>query len=587
MKPFADFTFFGLLLYVAIPAIILGLFGRANKGWAFIATLAFLCLQFYDTIDVRPGVPVREIWIALGFAAWQWSLAAGFLRLKFRGAFTTVLILAILPLAVAKYLPQIAPHTEFGFFGISYVTFRALDVVFSIRDRVVTAVPPCTYFAFLFFFPTVSSGPIDRFRRFSQDWQRQRNRDEFLNDLDTAVQRLFRGFLYKFIIAALIEKHFLAPFSTGGAAHIVGYMYAYTFYLFFDFAGYSAFAISVSYLLGIHTPENFNKPFLAPNIRDFWNRWHISLSFWFRDHIYMRFLLAAAKGKWFKNKHTASYVGLFLTFGLMGLWHGTEWYYLLYGVYHATLLSGYDWFARWNKTRNWLTGGWGWNVVNILLTFHAIALGLLLFSGRLAPRSLPAHEEAVDKLSCLEISGYVWDRQKPNTPAVLDIAMDGKTIGRVTANELRDDLVDRGMGTGHYGFHFVLPPSVRDGNEHWVMPVIVGPPPTMFTGPDFLQPYIVHCDAEKKAAATPRPPRRHPSQSAATVPPKATRHRHLRHPGTSHTFRCSSPQSSCSRAYPLVPAVPRLAVCARACGAGAASCSRSCAGRPWATCSAG
>jgi membrane protein involved in D-alanine export len=497
VKPFADFTFFGLLLYVAIPAIILGLFGRANKLWAFIATLAFLGLQFYDSIEVRPGIHVREIWIVLGYAAWQWGIAAGLLRYKFKGVFTTALVLAILPLAVAKYLPDVSPRTEFGFFGISYVSFRALDVIFSIRDRVIKALPPLTYFAFLFFFPTVSSGPIDRFRRFSQDWERRRNRDEFLNDLDTAVQRLFRGFLYKFIIAALIEKHFLEPFSTGGGAHFVGYMYAYTFYLFFDFAGYSAFAISVSYLLGIHTPENFNKPFLSANIRDFWNRWHISLSFWFRDHIYMRFLLAAAKGKWFKSKHTASYIGLYLTFGIMGLWHGTEWYYLLYGIYHATLLSGYDWFARWNKTRHWLTGGWGWNVVNILLTFHSIAFGLLLFSGRFVPPKLPDHEYMVDKLDCFQISGYIWDQSKPNTPAVVDIAMDGKTIGTVKADELREDLLDRGMGTGHYGFHFLLPPSVRDGREHWVMPVIMGPPIKVFTGPDFGLPYIVHCEAGK------------------------------------------------------------------------------------------
>jgi len=505
VKPFADFTFFGLLLYIAIPAILLGLFGRCNARFTIVAILAFIGLQFSEYLAVRPGLYLREIWIVLGYAAWQWALAAAFLRWKPRGAFSGALILAILPLAVAKYLPQIAPGTAFGFFGISYVTFRALDVVFSIRDRVVKEVPPVTYFAFLFFFPTVSSGPIDRFRRFSQDWQRSRSRDEFLNDLDTAVQRLFRGFLYKFIIAALIEKYFVDRFSTGGAAHIVGYMYAYTFYLFFDFAGYSAFAISISYLLGIHTPENFNKPFLAPNIRDFWNRWHISLSFWFRDHIYMRFLLAAAKGKWFKNKHTASYVGLFLTFGLMGLWHGTDWYYLLYGVYHATLLSGYDWFARWNKTRNYLTGGRGWEIVNILLTFHSIALGLLLFSGRLAPKPLPDREEVVEKLTCQEISGYIWNQKTPNTPATLDISMDGHIIGRVIANEMRDDLLDRGYGTGKYGFHLALPPAARDGHEHWVVPVIVATPPRMISGPDIPdQPYIVHCPAPE-ATETPPP----------------------------------------------------------------------------------
>lgn len=521
MNPFADFTYFGLLLYVAIPAIILGLFGRANSRWALIATLAFCAMQFQKSHEVWQGQRVQEIWIALGYLVWQWAVAAGFLRFKGRGAFSTALVLCILPLCVAKYVPQFAPHTEIGFFGISYVTFRALDVVFSIKDNVIKALPPLTYTAYLFFFPTVSSGPIDRFRRFSQDWQRRRSRDEFLNDLDVAVQRLFRGFLYKFIIAALIEKHFIDRFSVGGAAHVVGYMYAYTFYLFFDFAGYSAFAIAVSYMLGIHTPENFNKPFLAPNIRDFWNRWHISLSFWFRDHIYMRFLLAAAKGKWFKNKHTASYVGLFLTFGLMGLWHGTEWYYLLYGVYHASLLSGYDWFARWNKTRNWFDGPfWKWG--NPVLTFHAIALGLLLFSGRLAPKPLPEREEVVEKLTCKEISGYIWNKKTQNTPVTVDISMDGHIIGRVIANEYREDLAERGMGTGHYGFHLALPAAARDGHEHWVVPVVVGTPSRMISGPDIPdQPYIVHCPTpemkqtnKSEEPATPAP--------APAPPPAAT-----------------------------------------------------------------
>ena len=501
MTPYSDFTYFGLLLYAVIPTILLGLFGRANSRWALVVSIAFLVLQFDTPLAVRPGKELLEIWIVFGYAVYQWALAAAFLRLKIRqGLFPVALVLAILPLAVAKWLPHIAPHTAFGFFGISYVSFRALDVIFSIRDKVVTALPPVTYFAFLFFFPTVSSGPIDRFRRFSQDWQRRRNRAEFLDDLDVAVQRLFRGFLYKFIIAALIRTHWMDPVAQGGGTNVISYMYAYTFYLFFDFAGYSAFAISLSHLLGVRTPENFHRPFLAPNIRDFWNRWHISLSFWFRDHIYMRFLLAAAKGKWFKNKHTASYVGLFLTFGLMGVWHGTEWYYLLYGVYHAALLSGYDWFARWNKTRHWLSGGKGWEVVNILLTFHAVAFGLLLFSGRFVAPAVPERDEAVETLTCFEISGYVWDRNTGKEPAQVDISMDGQIIGRVTANEPREDLLEKGYGDGRHGFRFKLPPSARDGREHWVVPVVVVGTPREIPGP-----YIIKCPSAEEPAAPPPP----------------------------------------------------------------------------------
>lgn len=90
------------------------------------------------------------------------------------------------------------------------------------------------------------------------------------------------------------------------------------------FAGYSAFVIGISYMMGIKTPENFNKPFLSRNIKDFWNRWHMSLSFWFRDFIYMRFVFFATKKKLIKNRYTISYIGAFLNFFIMGIWHIKE-----------------------------------------------------------------------------------------------------------------------------------------------------------------------------------------------------------------------------------------------------------------------
>ena len=385
MAPYADFTYFGLLLYIVIPTIVLGLFGWANARWALFATVIVCIVQFTDDLTVWPGAHLREAWVVLGYAIWQAVVALALLRWKSRPAFRIAFALALLPLVIAKYLPHIAPGSELGFAGISYVTFRALDVIFSINDGVIKTLSPVQYIAFLFFFPTISSGPIDRYRRFTQDWQRQRNRAEFLNDLDVAVEKIFRGFLYKFLIAALIRTYWVDRVEHGGALHVISYIYGYTLYLFFDFAGYSAFAIGFSYLFGIRSPENFHLPFLAKNIRDFWNRWHISLSFWFRDHVYMRFLLTAAKGKWFKGKHTANYLGLFLTFGLMGIWHGTEMHYLIYGIYHAALLSGYDWFARWNKQSKVWGDGPGWRVGNIILTIHVIAFGLLIFSGRLSP----------------------------------------------------------------------------------------------------------------------------------------------------------------------------------------------------------
>ena len=205
-------------------------------------------------------------------------------------------VLTLLALVGARFLPLAVPGAQLGFLGISYVTFRSLDVIFGIRDRLIVSLPADEFFAFLFFFPAISSGPIDRYRRFSRDWNRPRLAAEFWKDLDGAVHRIFTGFLYKFLLAASIKTYWIDGLGTGGLWNTLSYMYGYSLYLYFDFAGYSAFAVGVSFVLGIHTPENFNRPFLAGNIKDFWNRWHISLSTWLRDHVYMRFMLAAARG---------------------------------------------------------------------------------------------------------------------------------------------------------------------------------------------------------------------------------------------------------------------------------------------------
>ncbi|MEQ1852904.1 MAG: D-alanyl-lipoteichoic acid biosynthesis protein DltB, partial [Chthoniobacteraceae bacterium] len=370
----------------------------------------------------------------------------------------------------SKLMPFFSTEGAFGFLGISYVTFRALEVIFSIRDGVVKSLSPGQLFAFLFFLPTVSSGPIDRYRRFGPDWAKERSRAEFLDDLDFAIQRVMRGFLYKFIIAALIDHQLRVPLlKVPGFAGDAGYMYVYTLYLFFDFAGYSAFAVGVSRFLGIRTPENFSLPFLARNIRDFWSRWHMSLSFWFRDHVHMRFQLAAMKGKWFKGKHTASYLGLFLTFGLMGVWHGLAPHYIVYGLYHAVLTSGYDWFARWNKQAKWWPDGPWWRALNIGLTFHAVAFGMLIFSGRLTPPPPPPPmEEAWEEADYRAVSGYVWVREKAASPITVDVYADYVWVAKAACNETRPDLRERGYGDGAIGFRAELPAWLRDGHPHMI-----------------------------------------------------------------------------------------------------------------------
>ena len=388
MIPYGDLLYFGVLFVPLVIMLAIGLSGRMSSRWILLATLAMLAVQYWGVGDAEARAAVRPIWIVAGFAALQLVVARLFLRVralqKSGPAFYAAVVVSLLPLAIAKWVPLIDPGTVFGFLGISYVTFRALDVVFGIHDGVIKSLSLGPYIAYLFFFPTVSAGPIDRYRRFVADYDRGRSRGEFVHDLDEGIHRIFRGMLYKFILAALIKQYWMDPASDGeGLGSVMSYMYAYSLYLFFDFAGYSAFAIGFSYLFGIRTPENFNRPFLAPNIADFWNRWHMTLSFWFRDHVYMRFLLAAMKNRWLPNKHVASYVAFFVSFGLMGLWHGTAAHFLLYGAYHALLLSAHSILSRWGKQRAWWGRGMLWKPVSIFVTFNFVCAGFLIFSGRL------------------------------------------------------------------------------------------------------------------------------------------------------------------------------------------------------------
>ena len=388
MTPYADLLYFGILLYPAVIAGVLGLAGRLSWRWVLLINAAMLVVQYSGTTHtVHP--PTATLGVVAGYGVYQWCLARAFLSLRRRRSspirFRIVLALVLLPLLAVKLLPLNMGGSAVAFVGISYATFRCLDVIFCIQDGLIASLSPASYFAFLLFFPTVSAGPLDRYKRFLADFTHRRTRAEFLADLDGAVDRIFRGLLYKFILAALVKQYWLDPVSQEtGVLSIGAYMYAYAFYLFFDFAGYSAFAIGCGYLLGIHTPENFDRPFLARNIVDFWNRWHISLSTWFRDHVYMRFIMAGMRDRWFANKVLLSCLGFYVSFVLMGMWHGLAVRYLVYGLYHGTLMAGYTVLThRRKRTVAAPPPRRSQTFASTVVTFHLVCFGLLIFSGRL------------------------------------------------------------------------------------------------------------------------------------------------------------------------------------------------------------
>ena len=389
MLPYTDLPYFLVILAVALPALLLGAAGRSRSGW-LLAAAALMAVVHHGPRSVPlAGHGVSELALVLSYGVFQLALAFGFARFRARRRSPRVFALAVAaslaPLFAVKLGSLLRPDSLVGFIGISYVTFRAVDALIHVHDGLTPALRPAAYLAYLFFPATVSSGPIDRYRRFVADFETTPSRDDFLERLDFGVGRLFQGLLYKFVFAGLVQEFLVAPFEAAhGVLGVLAYMYAYSAYLFFDFAGYSAIAVGISRLFGVRSPENFDRPYLATNITDFWNRWHISLSTWFRDHVYMRFVIAATRGRWFGgNRYWASAVGFLITFLLMGAWHGLEPRYLVYGGYHAALLIAHQSIGRWTRGRPQLAASRAWRWLGIAVTLNAVCFGFLIFSGRL------------------------------------------------------------------------------------------------------------------------------------------------------------------------------------------------------------
>ncbi len=384
MTAYGSFYFFAIVGILLIPTIIAGLKGKMLRKYNAVLTLVMLAIIFSDK-------PKQAIMLA-AFIIWQYALIKGYLILRKQKnstfTFCIAVILSILPLILAKVAP-FAPELKFiVFLGMSYVTFRAVQMVFEVRDGLIKELSFFNFWEFVLFFPAISTGPIDRYRRFQKDIQKPPSAEEYQNLLYTGLNRIFQGFLYKFIIAYLIKQYFMDPAFAQQDTILSNmiYMYSYSLYLFFDFAGYSSFVIGVSYMMGIKTPENFNKPFISRNIKDFWNRWHMSLSFWFRDFIYMRFVFFATKKKLIKNRYTISYIGAFLNFFIMGIWHITGehvYQYIIYGLYHAALFILFDIFERKNKKHKFWPNNKFTHVLAIVITFHVVCFGFLIFSGHL------------------------------------------------------------------------------------------------------------------------------------------------------------------------------------------------------------
>ena len=383
MIPFSGTGFFYVMGVLLIPAVVLGLAGKQIKHfYGLFFTVAMLGFVFFQN---------GQLLKLLIFYVWQTSLCFAFFRLKKKSKWKSRLavFLALCPLAAVKICELIPSNNIVQLLGVSYMTFRAMQIILDVGDGKIKELRLFDFSYFLLFFPSVASGPIDRFRRFSDDLNRKISRDEYINLLRRGVWKIMFGALSAIVISGVIWSKWLAPLPAGGAPVADGftatlsYMYGYTFFLFFNFAGYSSMAIGTAYILGITLPENFKQPFLSVDMKDFWSRWHISLSLWLRDYVYTRFVMDSLKTKRFKNKRTASYLGYLMNMLVMGAWHGLTPAFLCYGAYHGILMSVNEVLdLHWKPFRSIKQKGWT-QVVCVIVTFHLFSFGLLIFSGRL------------------------------------------------------------------------------------------------------------------------------------------------------------------------------------------------------------
>lgn len=376
MIPFSGLLFFYLLFLGLLPAVVLGLLGKKLHYHGIFLCAAMLVIVFWQNGQLAA--------LAL-FFLWEMALCCLFWRLpkRTRPLLWAAVILALGPLGLIKLGEVLQPFSLFRLMGASYMSFRAVQLLLDIYDGRLQKLRPVALGYFLLFFPAVSSGPIDRYRRFLSDLDRPPDREHYRTLLAQGIRKLAGGCVSAVVISGFIQQYWLAALPASGFGATLSYMYGYTFYLFFNFAGYSSMAIGTGYLLGIQMPENFNQPFLSVDMKDFWSRWHISLSTWLRDYLYSRFVMKSLKQKRFSNPRTASYLGYVLNMMAMGAWHGLQPQYLLYGVYHSALMCLNEVLDLHCKPfRSFKTHGAG-QVVCVLVTFHLFSFGLLIFSGRL------------------------------------------------------------------------------------------------------------------------------------------------------------------------------------------------------------
>ena len=287
--------------------------------------------------------------------------------------YANFLLISVLPLLTGhggEPIDLLAPV------GISFFTFQSLSYLIDVYRRQMPATRHFLDFAFFVsFFPTLLCGPILRAKTFLPQLRQPLNVSHEM--IGTGLWFIVMGLFKKCIISDYIGENFVnrifdAPSLYTGLENLLG-VYGYTLKIYCDFSGYSDMATGLALWMGLRVPENFRSPYKSYSISDFWRHWHISLSFWLRDYLYIP-MGGNRCTKW------RMYLNQFLTMLLGGLWHGASWNFIVWGGVHGLALCLHKaWRSLLHRDKHYEPQGFK-RVLCVLLTFHVVAFCWLFFA---------------------------------------------------------------------------------------------------------------------------------------------------------------------------------------------------------------
>ncbi len=267
--------------------------------------------------------------------------------------------------------------------GISFYTFQALSYTIDVYQKKLPATHnTIEFFAYISFFPQLVAGPIERATNLLPQFQHERH-FEYAKAVD-GIRQMLWGFTKKLVVAdscAVMVNTNWAEYNelTGLSLFTMGVLF--TFQIYCDFSGYSDIAIGCARLLGFNLMRNFNFPYFSRSIPEFWRRWHISLTTWFRDYIY--FPLGGSRcDKWKIIRN------VYIVWGISGLWHGANWTFICWGLFHATLLAIYNIAGINTKYKEVAYGKSSiTELVQMTFTFFLAVIGWIIFRAENMPQA--------------------------------------------------------------------------------------------------------------------------------------------------------------------------------------------------------